>query len=159
MSGHPPFLSILQKQTFRTKNTTWKQVEALNSHIIKTISDDDSGVDPTHRGGCQLCHLNYQNNILISIVERLLPNGNEGWHLVAFVYQQESGEEILPSKDDLKKNWFCKLCNNMKKPTGKMGADTKDHINRCIKIERRILDKTFSRILGALSEEDINSSL
>jgi len=47
----------------------------------------------------------------------------------------------------------------MKKPTGRMGADAKDHSNHCIEIERRILDKTSSGILGASSEEDINPSL
>ena len=73
------------------------------------------------------------------------------------MYKEESGEEILLSEDDLKKNWFCKLCNNMKKPTGRMGADAKDCINRCIEIERRILDKMSSGVLGALSEEDCNS--
>ena len=92
-----------------------KQVEAPNSHIIKSMSDDDSGADPAPcRGSHQPGHPNYQNNILISIVERLLPNGNEGWRLVALAYQQESGEENLHYEDDLKKNWFCKLCNNMK---------------------------------------------
>ena len=96
--------------------------------------------------------------ILISIIERILPNGNEGWRLVALVYQHEPGEEILHSEDDLKKNWVCKLCNNMKKPTGRMGADVKDHINCCIEIERRILDKTSSGIHGSSSEEDINPS-
>ena len=135
-------------------------MEAPNSHIIKTMSDDNSGAETApHHGSRQPSCSNYQNNILIGIVKRLLPQGNEGWRFSALAYQQEHGEEILHSKDDLKKNWFCKLCNNMKKPTGKMGADTKDHINRCIKIERRILDKTSSGILGALSEEDINSSL
>jgi len=112
-------------------------VEAPNSHIIKSMSDDESAADPAPRsGGRQPCRPNYQNNILISIVERLLPNGNEGWCLVALAYQQESSEEIL-SEDDLKKNWFCKLCNNMKE-TGKMGADAKDGINGCIAIKRRI---------------------
>jgi hypothetical protein len=47
----------------------------------------------------------------------------------------------------------------MKKPTGRMGADVKDRINRCIAIDRRILDKTSSGILGASSEEDMLSPL
>ena len=40
-----------------------------------------------------------------------------------------------------------------------MGADVKDRINSCITIERRILGKTSSGILGVSSEEDVNSSL
>jgi hypothetical protein len=46
----------------------------------------------------------------------------------------------------------------MKKQTGRTGADAKDRINCCIKIERRILDRTSSGIHGALSEEDTNPS-
>ena len=129
----------------------------LSEVFIKTTSDNESGVDPSpRRGGRQPGRPNYQNNVLIGIVERILPNGNEGWKIVALAYKEESGEEILRSEDDLKKNWVRKLCNNMKKPTGRMGADVKDRINRCIAIERRILDKTSSGILGVSSEEDVN---
>jgi len=101
---------------------------------------------------------NYQNAILIRIIERLLPNGNEGWRLVALAYKEESGEENLRSEDDLKKNWVRKLCNNMKKPTGRMGADAKDRINECIEIERRILEKSSSGILGRSDEDELNPS-
>ena len=91
--------------------------------LIKIMSDSDEsdlGRAP-RRGGRKTGVPNYQNNILIRIVERLLPNGNKGWSLVALAYKEESGEENLRSEDDLKKNWVRKLCNNMKKPTGRMG--------------------------------------
>ncbi len=79
------------------------------------MSDDESGMDPApRRGDRQPGRPNYQNNVLIGIVKRILPNGNEGWQIVALAYKEESGEEILHSEDDLKKNWVCKLCNNMK---------------------------------------------
>ena len=69
--------------------------------LIKTMSKDDSVADPApHHGGRQPGRSNYQNNILIRIVERISPNGNEGWRLVALAYQHESGEEILCSEDD-----------------------------------------------------------
>ena len=87
-----------------------------------------------------------------------MPNGNEGWCLVALAYKEESGEENLRSEDDLKKNWSRKLCNTMKRPTGRMGADAKDHIKQCIVIERRILNKSSSRILGGSSEDEMNPS-
>jgi hypothetical protein len=129
----------------------WKHVNRLfflPEVFIKTMSDNESVMDPSpRRGGRQPGCPNYQNNILIGIVERILPNGNEGWRIVALAYKEESGEEILRSEDDLKKNWVRKLCNNMKKSTGRMGADVKDRINHCIAIERRILDKTSSGIL------------
>ena len=60
----------------------------------------------------------------------------------------KSGEEILSSKNDLKRNWVCK-CNNTKKPTGRSGADPNDCINHCFDIPRMILDKSASGILGA----------
>ena len=78
--------------------------------------------------------------------------------LVALAYKEESGEKNLHSEDDLKKNWVRKLCNNMKNPTGRMGADAKDGINQCIAIERRILDKSSSGILGRSSEDEMNPS-
>ena len=48
---------------------------------------------------------NYHNYILIPIVERILPDGTEGWHLVAIMYQEESKEEVLWAEDDIIKNW------------------------------------------------------
>ena len=67
---------------------------------------------------------------------------------------KKSGEANLRSEDDLKRNWVRKLCNNMKKPTGRSGDGQTDRINRCIEIQRMILDKTSSGILGASSEDD-----
>jgi hypothetical protein len=128
--------------------------------LIKIMSDnDDSDVGRApRRGGRKTGVPNYQNAILIRIVERILPNGNEGWRQVALLYKEESGEVNLRSEDDLKKNWVRKLCNNMKKPTGRMGADAKDRINKCIGIERKILDRTSSGILGGSSEDELNPS-
>ncbi len=65
--------------------------------------DDSDACRAHHRGGRKTGVPNYQNHILIRIVERLLPNGNEGWRLVALAYKEESGEENLRSEDDLKK--------------------------------------------------------
>ncbi len=51
-----------------------------------------------------------------------------------------------------------KLCNNMKRPTGRMGANAKDRINQCMAIERQILDKSSSGILGGSSEDELHPS-
>ena len=96
----------------------------------------------------------YNNRILIPIVKEILPNGSEAWHLVAAAYKEQSGEKSLRSEDDLKHNWIRKLCNNMKKPTGRSGADTNDHTNCCIEIQRKILDKSASGIISAPSDDD-----
>ena len=82
-------------------------------------NEDDSTcleAAPCHSGGRQPCRPNYQNNILIPIVENILPSGTEGWQLVALAYQKESGDVNFHCEHDLKKNWMQKLCNKMKKP-------------------------------------------
>jgi hypothetical protein len=49
-------------------------------------NDDDSHLDPAPcHGGHQQGRPNYIKNILIPIIEEILPNGAEGWHLVAVV--------------------------------------------------------------------------
>jgi hypothetical protein len=96
---------------------------------------------------------NYQNNKLIRIIERILPNGSEAWRLVAMAYKEESGEAELRTEKDLKRNWLRKLCNNYKKPTGATGG-IEDRVNRCIEIDRRIQRSTDSGLLGASSGED-----
>ena len=42
-------------------------------------------------GGVPGC-VNYQNNILIQIIKRILPNGAEAWSQVAIAYKEESGK-------------------------------------------------------------------
>ena len=116
------------------------------------MSDDDgsAGLDAGPRrggGGRRQGIKNYNNRILIPIIEEILPNGSEAWCLVASAYKEQSGEPNLRSEDDLKRNWVRKLCNNMKKPTGRSGGSATDRIHRCLEIQRRILDKTSSRIL------------
>jgi hypothetical protein len=96
---------------------------------------------------------NYQNDKLIPIIERILPNGSEAWRLVAIAYKEESGESELRTEIDLKRNWLRKLCNNYKKPTGATGG-IEDRVNRCIEIDRRIQRSTNSGLLGASSGED-----
>jgi hypothetical protein len=70
----------------------------------------------SHHGSYLPGRANYQNNILIPIIERILPKGANTWYLVAFTYKEESGEQELHSEEDLRNNWVRKLCNNFKKP-------------------------------------------
>jgi hypothetical protein len=54
--------------------------------------------DSQNRGHCSGCIAgvpNYQNDILIDIVEKELPLGHEAWRAVAFAYQNASNEENL----------------------------------------------------------------
>jgi len=118
--------------------------------------DNDSEA-PAARGGRPPGAVNYQNNVLIAIVERLLPQGLEGWREVALEYQRESNEGVLRRGEDVRDNWVKKLCKNMKKPTGKPG-DLRDRHFRCLGIERRIQDRANAAILGIDSAESSHAS-
>ena len=95
---------------------------------------------------------NYQNHLLIPIIDRISPNGAEGWRLVALAYKEESKETILRTEKELRDNWVKKLCNNFKKPTG-MTGEMGDRVLRCIVIERRIMEMTDSVFLGVESDD------
>jgi hypothetical protein len=90
---------------------------------------------------------NYKNDVLISIISEILPNGEYGWEAVAIAYQEQSREECKHDTDDLKRHWIRNLCKGMKKPTGQPGA-ANDRVLRCIAIEQKILEKTHSGLLG-----------
>ncbi len=67
--------------------------------------------------------VNYKNNVLINIIEEILPNGELGWEAVAIPYQGKSNEEMQQDTTDVKKHWMKNLCNSMKKPTGQTGEN------------------------------------
>ena len=91
------------------------------------------------RGGRPPGAVNYQNNLLINIVEWLLPQGLEGWREVAVEYQRGLNEANLCRGVDVRDNWVKRLCKNTKKPAGKPG-DLLDHHYCCLAIERCIQD-------------------
>ena len=97
--------------------------------------------------------MNYKNDVLIRVIGEILPNGEYGWQAVALAYQEETKEETARDTTDLKKHWIQKLCNNMKKPTGRTGENN-DCIHRCILIDKKIMTKTHSGILGLSSDSD-----
>jgi len=110
---------------------------------------------PRH-GGCTPDSPNYQNNILVPIIERILPDVAEAWQLVALAYKQDSGEEVLHLEDYCHKNWVKKLCSNFKKPTGATRSDKEDWIHCCIEIERHIQRTSNFGILGGSSADENN---
>ena len=97
--------------------------------------------------------VNYKNNLLISIIKELLPNGEYGWQAVAAAYQEASKEDCVRDSTDVKKHWIKNLCNGMKKPTGSTGKNN-DRVHRCIAIEKLILDKTNLGLLGLSSDDN-----
>ena len=76
---------------------------------------------------------NYNNHdALICCIWHVLPNSKYGWQAVAIAYQEALKKETPRNTDDLKRHWIKMLCNNMKKPTDKMGADKTDQVIKCI---------------------------
>ena len=96
--------------------------------------------------------VNYKNDVLIGIVEEILPNGQIAWEAVGAAYQKQSNEKEERDWNDIKKHWMKNLCNNMKKPTGSTGENG-DRVCKCISIEKKIMRKTHSGFLGDSSAE------
>ena len=70
---------------------------------------------------CQKGAVNYNKKVLIEVVAELLPNSNLGWQGVALAYKEKSKETAICDGNDVKNHWMKKLCNSMKKPTGRTG--------------------------------------
>lgn len=107
------------------------------------------------RGGRKIGTPNYNNTLLISVIEEIKPNGALQWQMVAEVYHARSGEALMRNPDDIKKHWNNVLCNKLNKPTGRTGGAT-DRILRCIRIQGEIMKKTDSVMMGIESDDDAN---
>jgi hypothetical protein len=92
---------------------------------------------------------NYKVNMLILVVEEMLPNGAQAWQEVAVLCQACSGEMVPCDHDDIKRHWVDKCCNKFKEPTGTPGDPKRDMILRCQRIQEWILQKLASCIMGA----------
>ncbi len=82
---------------------------------------------------------NYKNDVLIAIIEEVLPNGELDWDAVALAYQEQTREETKCDTDNLKRYWIRNLCKGMKKPMGQPGA-ANNRVLRCIAIEQKIME-------------------
>jgi hypothetical protein len=64
-----------------------------------------------HKAGAQ----NYKKDVLLEIMATFLPNqGSNSWERVAVAYHKKSGKAKLRDKEDLKRHWHEKCCNNVK---------------------------------------------
>ena len=61
---------------------------------------------------------NYKNDMLLNVIEAILPAGAEGWKIIASRFQIVSGEATLRFNDDIRRHFFTKLCKNGKRQTG-----------------------------------------
>ncbi len=50
--------------------------------------------------------VNYKNNLLIDIIEEILPNGELGWEAIAIAYQERSNEEAKQDTTNIEKHWM-----------------------------------------------------
>ena len=66
----------------------------------------------------------YKNNILLSILEKILPANVNDWEEVCAEYQTQSGEDSLRDVDSVKRHLNEKLCNKHQKATGESNASS-----------------------------------
>ena len=91
---------------------------------------------------------NYKNEILINVVEAILPDGALGWTKVAQRYQEASGEKELRDSHDIKRHFTThkSLCDSGKKVTGS-SAPTPS-VARCQAIWQKILRQSSAKNCG-----------
>jgi hypothetical protein len=107
------------------------------------------------RGGRKTGISNYKKDVLVNVVEGILPSSAEGWKLCASRYQSASGEILIRDHSDLKRYFVSKVCNNLKKPTGEAGPDPMT--SRGQRIYRQIMAKEQACSFGNNSDNDIDS--
>jgi hypothetical protein len=72
----------------------------------------------TRGGGRRTGIPNYNKEILLDVIERLLPTSSDDWKEVSQEYMQLSGESILRDSAEVKRQFMTKLMNKGLKPTG-----------------------------------------
>lgn len=94
---------------------------------------------------------NYNNTLLLDIIEAILPQSNEDFRPVCQRYAAAVGE---PERDpaSVKRHFWDKLCKKGTKPTGQSG-DAKDFILRAQRIHAKILHKGAMQSVGG-DEDD-----
>ncbi len=97
--------------------------------------------------------VNYENNLLINIIEEILPNGKLGWDAVAIAYQGKSNKEAQRDTTNIKKHWMKNLCNGMRKLTGCL-RENGDRVCWCIAIKKNIMKNIPLGFLGLSSDEE-----
>lgn len=100
---------------------------------------------------------NYKNDLLINIVEAILPDGPLQWRMVSTRYKEASGEVEERDPHDLKRHFTTSknMCDNGKKVTG--SSAPKATVARCQDIWRRILAKSSAINCGGDGSESESS--
>jgi hypothetical protein len=99
---------------------------------------------------------NYKREILLNIINDILPVGQEHWKEVANRYKVAASENCVRDSVDLKRHFLEKLCDRNKKPTGV--SSPKPEIQRVQKIYRRILQRENSCSIGEGNDSECDNS-
>jgi hypothetical protein len=98
---------------------------------------------------------NYKNELLLNVVELVLPSGAEQWKIVAQRYQQSSGEAFLRFYDDVRIHFNEKLCKKNQRQTGINNKSAPlPYVARAQEIQRKILINEAAMNLGGDNEND-----
>jgi len=94
----------------------------------------------------------YNTDILVSLIDEHLPDGGEQLERRILLNYIKSRQV---KREDIKRHWVNTLCNKQNKPTGSSGGKP-DLILKCQRIQKRILEKSNSRMYGASDIEDLS---
>ena len=91
---------------------------------------------------------NYKNDLLVNVIEAILPDGPLQWRTVATRYKEASGEADERDPHDLKRHFTTSknMCDNGKKKTG--SSAPKPTVARCQEIWRKMLAKSSATNCG-----------
>ena len=100
---------------------------------------------------------NYKNDVLLTIIEAILPNCSTEWDTVCKRYKIASGEKVDRDNHDIKRHFMIhkSLCDNNRKVTG--SAAPKESVARSQAIFLRICRKGAAGSYGDGDEEESTS--
>lgn len=95
---------------------------------------------------------NYSRDIALKAITAIEPVNINDWQAVANTYKDLSKESELRDPSDMKRYFYEKLCNKLKKPTGSSAPDP--NVSRAQSVYRRILDKSAAGTFGSDEDEE-----
>jgi len=95
---------------------------------------------------------NYQKEILLEIIEDVLPAGAEDWKLVLERYKDRTKDNAPRDPDDVKRYFFEKLANKCRAPTGQSCPPAL--VSKAQQIYRKILDSNRSGCYPTTSDAE-----
>ena len=83
----------------------------------------------------------YKNELLLDIIEEILPKNAIHWEQVCETYRERANEDDVRDVDSVKRHFNEKLCNKHQKPTGE--ARAKAMVERAQTLCKRLLMKAM----------------